>query len=55
MKNEERQEETKGEADSGKAVRFETGKTPVHGSYPGRFGTLGRFEGKEDAHEGACT
>jgi hypothetical protein len=51
---EEQQEETKGQTDSRKAACFENGKAPAHG-YPGRFGTLGRFESKESAHESACT
>ena len=53
--DEKRQEETKGQTDSGKAARLETGKAPAYGSYPSRFGTLDRFERKEGAHEGACT
>jgi hypothetical protein len=38
-----------------KAATLETGKAPAYGCCPGRFGTLGRFEGKEGADEGACT
>ena len=41
---EERQEETKGQTDSGKAANLETGKAAAYGCR-GRFGTLGRFEG----------
>ena len=49
-----RKEETKVQTDSGKTADFDTGKVPAHGC-PGRFGTLGRFELKESAYEGACT
>ena len=47
--DERRQEETKGQTDSGKAAKLETSKAPAYGSYPGRFGTLVRFERKEGA------
>jgi hypothetical protein len=49
-----RKEETKGQTDSGKTADLDTGKVPAHGC-PCRFGTLGRFERKESAYEGACT
>ena len=49
-----RKEETKGQTDSGKTADLDTGKVPAHGC-PCRFGTLGRFERKKSAHEGACT
>ena len=48
------QEETKGQTDPEKAADLETGKASAHGC-PGRFGTLGRFERKEGAYEGART
>jgi hypothetical protein len=51
---ERRQEETKGQTDPEKAADLETGKTSARGC-PGRFGTLGRFERKEGAYEGART
>jgi hypothetical protein len=41
------QEETKGQTDPEKAADLETGKASAHGC-PGRFGTLGRFERKEE-------
>jgi hypothetical protein len=53
-RDETRQEETKGQTDSGKA-RLEAGKARAYGAYPSRFGTLGRFERQEGAREGACT
>lgn len=39
---EERQEETKGQNDSGETAEFDTGKVSAHGC-SGRFGTLGQL------------
>ena len=53
--DEGRQEEAKGQIDSGKAANLESGEAPADGFCPGCFGTLGRFGRQEGAHEGACT
>jgi hypothetical protein len=47
-------QETEGQTDPEKAADLETGKASADGC-PGRFGTLGRFERKEGAYEGAHT
>ena len=53
-RREERQEETKGQTHPEKAAALETVKALAHGC-PSCLGTLGRFERKEGADEGACT